>query len=65
MKRTIFIAICLIALCGCSGSESKGEVDIDEGIFENHSYLFFSDANRTIGVLHNPECEYCKNNPNY
>lgn len=75
MKKLIIISLGLALLYGCSRPtlESEATKSVPDGIipfdavihfrYKNHYYIKFTEGyerSRTSGVVHDPDCKYCK-----
>lgn len=66
--RKLFYLCFICCLCSCDVAEqerqSRNATDnefnyVKEFTYKEHEYIKFS-ANRSCGVVHNPECKKCK-----
>ena len=74
MKKIIIAAIVFIAcqsialwlLLGVDFSSTTKEVDLEIYEFEHegHEFLIFEEYERTVSVIHDPNCASCANNQN-
>ena len=74
MKKLTIISLGLALLCSCSRPtlESEATKSVPDGIipfdavihfrYKNHYYIKFKgyERSRTSGVVHDPDCKYCK-----
>lgn len=70
MKKLLFIAITVVALCSCTGNQEKPKIDtavcaedstyyvsVRHYNYKNHSYIRF--GWKHAGWVHDPDCDYC------
>lgn len=74
MKRLVIVLLGLTLLCSCGPTpESRAAISAPDGIlpfdnavhfkYKNHQYIKFVEGSaqyRTSGVVHDPDCKYCK-----
>lgn len=73
MKKLTIISLGLALLCSCSRPTLEATKSVPDGIipfdavihfqYKNHYYIKFTEGYerfRTSGVVHDPDCKYCK-----